>query len=190
MNSGQTFLIIGAFVLLSTMTLNVNSTLIVTSTTGLEMEATLDAMSIGQTLVDEILTQDFDQKATGGVRVYSPDSLTPPSGFGPDGAAEKITGNQGIDTSSTDNFQSLTRFNDVDDYNGYCRKSWNPRFGWFTITVHIDYTDEDNPYVLLSKQSFYKRISVTVTHPNLMKDIKNNVIPVTLQDIAVYRRFF
>jgi hypothetical protein len=68
--------------------------------------------------------------------------------------------------------------------------SWNPRFGWFTLTVHIDYVNEDNPYVLLTTQSFYKRVSVTVTHPNLGKDLKNNVIPVTLQDLAVYRRFF
>ena len=190
MQSGQTFLIIGAFVLLSTMTLNVNSTLIGTSTTGLEMEATLDAMSIGQTLLDEILTQDFDRKTTGGIRVYSPDSLTAPVNFGPDGTAEKISGNQGIDTSSTDSFQSLTRFNDVDDYNGYCRLSWSPRFGWFTITVHVDYVNEDNLYVVLTSQSFYKRVVVTVTHPNLLKDIKNNVIPVTLQDLSVYRRFF
>jgi hypothetical protein len=190
MQSGQTFLIIGAFVLLSTMTLNVNSALIGTSTTGLEMEATLDAMSIGQTLLDEILTQDFDQKTIGGIRVYSTDSLTTPAKFGPDGTAETISGNKGIDTSSTDNFQSLTRFNDVDDYNGYTRMSWNPRFGWFTLAVHLDYVNEDNPYVLLTTQSFYKRVSVTVTHPNLGKDLKNNVIPVTLQDLAVYRRFF
>jgi hypothetical protein len=190
MQSGQTFLIIGAFVLLSTMTLNVNSTLIVTGTTGLEMEATLDAMSIGQTMADEILTQDFDQKATGGIRVYSTDSLTTITNFGPDGIAETISGNQGIDTSSTDNFQSLTRFNDVDDYNGYTRKSWNPRFGWFTLTVKVDYVNEDNPYIVLTSQSFYKRVTVTVTHPNLGKDLKNNVMPVILQDLAVYRRFF
>jgi hypothetical protein len=190
MQSGQTFLIIGAFMLLSTMTLNVNSTLIGTSTTGLEMEATLDAMSIGQTLLDEILTQDFDQKVVGGVRVYVPDSLTAPAKFGPDATSEKISGNLGIDTSRTDNFQSLTHFNDVDDYSGYSRMSWNPRFGWFVLTAKIDYVNEDNPYIVLTSQSFYKRVTVTVTHPNLGKDMKNNVIPVVLQDLAVYRRFF
>ncbi len=190
MGSGQTFLIIGAFVLLSTMTLNVNSAMIGTSTTGLEMEATLDAMSIGQTLLDEILNQNFDQKTVGGIRVYSADSLTPPALFGPDGTAEKISGNQGIDTSRTDNFQSLTRFNDVDDYNGYCRMSWNPRFGWYTLTVRVDYVNEDTPDTVLTSQSFYKRVTVTVTQPNLTKDVKNNVIPVILKDLAVYRRFF
>ena len=190
MQSGQTFLIIGAFALLSTMTLNVNTALIGTSTTGLEMEATLDGMSIGQTLLDEILTQDFDQKVVGGVRVYSPDSLTTLAKFGPDGTAEQISGNQGIDTSRTDNFQSMTKFNDVDDYSGYSRKSWNPRFGWYILTVKIDYVNEDNPYTVLTSPSFYKRVAVTVTHPNLVKDMKGNVIPITLQDLAVYRRFF
>lgn len=189
MQSGQSVLVIGAFVILSTMTLNVNATLVNTSTTGLEMEATLDAISIAQSTIDETLTKDFDQRTAGGVRIYSPSGLTETDDFGTDGTSEKIGGDTGVDTSSTSNFESQVKFNDVDDYNGYLRKVWNPRFGWFTVKVHIDYVNEDDPSAAQTNSTFCKRVSVTVTHPNLVKDTKNNVIPLVIQDLAVYRRY-
>lgn len=190
MNSGQSFLIIGAFAILSTMTLNVNGSLVDTSTVGLEMEATLDAISIAQTMMDEILTQDFDQKTIGDARVTSATDLTSSVNFGHDGSGEQINGDHGIDTSSTGGFESRTKFNDVDDYNGYTRKTWNPRFGWFTVGIRVSYVNEDNPSEALSNQTFYKRITVTVAHPNLVKDSRNNVIPYVCQNVAVYRRYF
>ena len=190
MNSGQTILVIGAFVILSTMTLNVNATMVNSSTTGLEMEATLDAVSIAQTMMDEILAQDFDQHTAGGVRVFSYSDLTPTINLGPDGSSETIVGDYGVDTSSTEDFESKLKFNDVDDYNGYTRKSWNTRLGWFTVTVHVDYANEDNPDLGMTDQTFCKRASLTVSHPNLVKDFKNNVIPLAIQGVAVYRRYF
>lgn len=190
MNSGQSFLVIGAFVVLSTLTLNVNATLINTSTTGLEMEATLDAVSIAQTMTDEILTQEYDQQTTGGARVYDATDLTRAGDLGPDGTGEKIDGDHGVDTSSTGNFESRGKFNDVDDYHGYTRKAWNPRFGWYTVTVTVCYVNEDDPSLASADRTFYKRVTVSVTHPNLVKDFNNNVIPLVVQDLSVYRRYF
>ncbi len=190
MNSGQSFLVIGAFAILSTMTLNVNGSLVHTSTLGLEMEATLDAVSIAQTMMDEILTQEFDQETLGGARVISFGDLTSSANFGPDGSSERINGDYGIDTSSTGDFESRNKFNDVDDYHGYTRKTWNPRFGWFTVGTRVSYVNEDDPSEALSNQTFYKCITVTVTHPNLVKDSRDNVIPYVSQNLAVYRRYF
>ena len=190
MNSGQSFLVIGAFVVLSTLTLNVNASLINTSTTGLEMEATLAAVSIAQTMMDEILNKDFDQNTVAGVRIYDPHDLTYASHFGTDGTDEQIIGDNGIDSSKTDSFESRTKFNDVDDYEGYVRKSWNPRFGWFDVTVHVDYVNEDNPDAFSSGRTFYKRVNVKITHPSLVKDVNNEVVPYVIKDLAVYRRYF
>ena len=187
MNSGQSVLTIGAFVVLSTMTLNVNMMLTGTGSTGLEMEATLDAVSIAQSMLDEVLTKEFDKKTTAGARAFSPNDLTMTDAFGPDGTSQTITG---LDSSSCSIFQSQAKFDDVDDYNGYLRKAWNSRFGWFDVSVRIDYVNEDSPNILQSERSFYKRVSVKVNHPNLVKDINNNVIPLVVQDLAVYRRYF
>jgi hypothetical protein len=190
MNTGQILLVIGAFVVLSTLTLNVNASLIKTSTTGLEMEANLDALSIGQTMLDEILTKEFDEKTLNGVRAFLPSDLTPVYQLGRDGAGEQITGNGGVDTSMTGDFQSKLKFDDVDDYDNYTRKAWNPRLGWFTVTVKIDYVDEDFPDMITYWTSFYKRITVTVTQANMVKDFNDNVIPLVMRDLSVYRRYF
>jgi hypothetical protein len=190
MNTGQTFLVIGAFVVLSTLTLNVNASLITTSTTGLEMEATLGAVSIAQSMMDEILNQEFDEMTATGVRVYDAKNLTKFLDLGPDGIDQQIVGDHGVDTSQTNNFESRTRFNDVDDYKGYARKTKNPRFGWFDVTVQVEYVDEDNPDVLSAGRTFYKRVTVKVVHPNLVKDVNNQVVPYVIKDLAVYRRYF
>jgi hypothetical protein len=187
MNSGQSFLTICAFVVLSSLTLNLNTQLVDTGTTGLEMEATLDGISIAQSMLDEVLTKEFDEKTTGGARAFSAGDLTTTGGFGPDGYSQHITG---VDSSRVGVFQSQTRFDDVDDYNSYTRKAWNPRFGWFDVSVRVTYANEDNANTAQSDRSFYKRVTVTVNHPNLVKDNNNNVVPLVVQDLAVYRRYF
>jgi hypothetical protein len=187
MNSGQSVLTIGAFVVLSSMTLNVNTQLTDTGTTGLEMEATLDGISIAQSMLDEVLSKEFDQKTTGDVRAYSPNDLTAASNFGPDGTSQTIVG---IDSSRTSVFQSQTKFDDVDDYNGYGRKVWNPRFGWFNVAVSVSYANEDNSSTTQTDRSFYKLVTVSVSHPNLVKDNNNHIIPLVVQDLSVYRRYF
>lgn len=189
-NTGQVGFVIGAFVILSTLTLNVNATLINTTTTGLEMEAMLDALSVGQTMLDEVLTKEFDERTLNGVRAFSYTDITPSFFFGPDGSTERILENHGVDTSSTGNFLSKKRFDDVDDYNNYHRRVWNPRFGWFDVRVDIEYLDEDYPEMMTSWRTFYKGIAVTITHPNLVKDLDQNVIPLVLRDMSVYRRYF
>jgi hypothetical protein len=189
MNTGQILLVIGAFVILSTLTLNVNATLVKTSTTGLEMEANLDALSIGQTMLDEILRKEFDEKTLGGERAFLPWDVTPLYQFGPDQSEEHITGNGGVDTSMTGDFQSKLKFDDVDDYDNYTRNAWNPRFGWFTVTVKIDYVSELIPDYVTYWNSFYKRITVTVSQPNMVKDLDGNVFPLVMRDLSVYRRY-
>lgn len=190
MNTGQTMLVIIAFSLLSTLTLSVNSTLIRTNASGLEMEATLDAVSIGQSALDEILSKDFDEKTTNSARAFSYNDITLPQNFGPDGSAEAVTGNNGTDTSITGSFQSKTKFDDIDDYNGYTRMAWNPRLGWFRVQGQVEYVNEDEPNTVLSSTTFFKRVTVTVSHPNMAKDNNDQVIPLVMRDISVYRRYF
>lgn len=186
MNSGQTMMVILAMMLLGTLSLNVNRTLINTSSTSLEMEADLDAISYGQSLLDEIMNKAYDQKTADGTRIYVYSGMTPVNRLGPD-LGETFTL---PDSNYTGAYLSQTKYNDVDDYKNYRRIITNPRLGNFTLTAMVEYVDEDDPDAVMSSQTFYKRITVTVSSPYMTKDNNGNVFPLVMRDLAIYRRYF
>jgi hypothetical protein len=187
MNTGQTMLVMGAFSLLSIVTLGINRTILSSSTLGIQMEANLNALSLGQGLLDEIMSRDFDQNVTGGNRVFSYSAMTSTGGLGPDGSGEIIFGN---DSSYTGTFQSRSKFNDVDDYNNYSRKFYDTRLGWFTMRAAVTYIDEINPNTVSTSQTWQKKIIVTITNFSMPQDLNGNALTYTLSDIAVYRKYF
>ncbi len=178
-------LLIGAFVLLSTLTLGVNTTIINTTTLGFEMEANLNALSYAQSMLDEIHTRAFDESVTAGKRVFTYGAMTTVGMFGPD-AGESITG---VDSSRTGTFLSQTRFDDVDDYHLYTRWVWNTRLGWFIIRDTVRYIDEDN-LTVQSSQSWHKKIIVNVQNYSMSKDVNGIILPYRLIDISVYRKYY
>ncbi|RPI04704.1 MAG: hypothetical protein EHM64_09105 [Ignavibacteriae bacterium] len=191
MNTGQMMLILCAMSILAVLTLSINSSIVNASVLGFNMEVNLDAISIAQSTLDEILYNDFDQNTINDTRAFEYTDITPAGLLGPDGAGEQIDGGVDIeDTTKVNDFQSKTKFNDVDDYDGYHRKAWNPRLGWFDVRVVVTYVSETNPDVVESDRTFYKRVTVTVTHPNMITDSEQHIIPMVIRDLAVYRRYF
>ena len=187
MNTGQTMLVLGAFALLSVVTLGINGTIFSTSSLGLQMEANLNALSVGQGLLDEIMIRDFDENVTNNNRVFSYSGMTSLAHLGPDGASEQISG---LDSSRTGTFQSRSKFDDVDDYNNYTRWAYDTRLGWFVLKAVVVYVNELNPDSLAATQTWQKRITVTITNYSMPQDINGNTLTYTLKDVAVYRKYF
>ncbi|HLF20451.1 MAG TPA: hypothetical protein VI704_06655 [Bacteroidota bacterium] len=199
---GQTMLIIGAFALLSVLTLSVNQTLLTTQTVGLEMEANLTALSVAQSLMDEITTQEFDERTTTGLKIYTPSEMTDLGDLGPEAGETEITWvdtayyNNGGSIAAYDNggvfydFKSRDYYDDVDDYHGYRRKVWDNRMGYFDVAVRTGYVNEDTPDSASSVRTNQKIIIISVSQFNLSKNLNGDVLPVVLKDLAVYRRFF
>lgn len=186
MNTGQSMLVLGAFAMLSILSLNMNRMMFSSMVLGLEMEATINVISYGQSMLDEILSKSFDENAVDGIeRLYSPSEATPEAAFGPDGPAEVITGIDSLNLSQT-------TFDDVDDYHLYRRKVWDPRLGWSFIVDSVYYVQEENPDIRSSTQTFYKVVTVTIWNASLPRKehAPDETIPVILRDIAVYRRYF
>jgi hypothetical protein len=188
---GQMMLVIGAFSMLSILTLSVNGTFLTALATGLEAQAQLNAMSMAQALLDEILTRDFDEKVTGGQRAFQNSDFTLTTNFGPDGAGESIVGRDST-------YRSKMKFDDVDDYHNYQRAVKDSVLGWFFLNTQVSYAKETYPDSLITDRSHYKVVTVTVTHPNLPKrEVRDStgtyrdvIIPVVLKDLAIYRRYF
>ncbi|HXG06292.1 MAG TPA: hypothetical protein VNI77_03085 [Nitrososphaera sp.] len=184
MNMGQMMLVIGAFAMLSLLTLSINATIVNSLSLTAESEMTLNAHAFAQSMIDEILTKHFDEK-TRRYRAYGPADLTPLNSLGPD-PNEKTWG----EYDST--FQSRSKFDDVDDYHGYKRFVKNA-LGWrFEVkdSVHYVKEDKDSLNVVSSTPTFIKRITVYVYNDNLPKDANGNIVPLVMRDLAVYRRFF
>lgn len=191
MNTGQMMLVIAAFAMLSTLALSINGMITSTLILSFESELAMNAHAVAQSLLDEILTKEFDEKVTDGKKVYKFSDMTPTSGFGPD-AGESLPG--GITSFDTElisgNFQSRLLFDDVDDYHNYKRRVKN-LVGWqFEATITIQYVNENDPNTLSSSQTYNKRIIVSVTNPNLAKNATGQVIPITMRDLGIYRRYF
>lgn len=184
--------VLGAFAMLSMLALNVNRTMIGSLVLGLEMEATLNALSVGQSMLDEMMQKEFDQKTVNKV-AYTYDEITAPAYLGAE-SGESISGYDSAYTSggTFHDFQSKLKFNDVDDYKGYRRKVWDSRLGYFTVTDSVYYVSETSPDQTSASATFYKVLVVVVEHPNLPKatDTSPTSLPVILRDLKVYRQYF
>lgn len=181
-------LVIGAFSMLSILTLSINGTFLTALATGISAQAQLNALSMGQALLDEILTRDYDENVTGGRRAFQNSDFS--AVLGPE-SGEAINGR---DSS----YQSIARFDDVDDYHNYQRAVYDSLLGWFLLNSQISYARESYPDSLVSTRTHFKVVTVTVTHPNLpTRQVADPtgayhevLIPVVLKDIAIYRRYF
>jgi hypothetical protein len=175
MGANQLLLIVGALVLLITVQLSINSTIIRAYEYTLDGEATIDAVSVGQAMIDEINTKSFDETTVAAPKFFVTD-LTQSGSLGRDGG-ETLT----LDTGSV--FLSKTLFDDIDDYNGYTRKVKSPTMDYYTVQDSIFYVTDNDPSIWSSTRTFYKRIEVKVTHPNLL-------FPVKVTSLYAYRRYF
>lgn len=172
--------------MLSILTLSVNGTFLTAIATGLEAQAQLNALSMAQTLLDEILAKDFDENVTGGRLAFGDTAFTTTASFGHDGTGERIIGRDST-------YQSKITYDDVDDYHGYNRAVKDSILGWFEVGSSVSYARETYPDSLITNRRHFKVVSVTVRHPNLpTRDSSGRqvMIPIVLKDIAIYRRFF
>jgi hypothetical protein len=143
-------------------------------------------------MLDEIMSREYDQKTISKV-AYTYSEITAPGNLGPE-AGETIAGIDSAYMSGATfhDFQSKSKFNDVDDYNLYHRKVYDPRLGYFDVFDSVKYVSEFVPDRDTSSATYYKRIVVVVTHPSLPKarDTDATSGPIILRDISIYRQYF
>jgi len=179
MNTGQMLLAGLAGVLLAILALTVNRSILQGNKTSMESEFGLTATSLAQSLIEEARQKAFDV-ATVQDTVTVRSSLTDTTNtaeWGP-AASEKFTLPDTLDPTSL-RFQSLTRYNDFDDYNGYSRTVNTPRAEKYTVSAVVNYVSENSPDSASSQRTFCKRITVTVTSPYLS-------FPVVLKYVVSY----
>lgn len=180
----QMLLVVAALTILSMLTFTVNSSILQAYVISYDSEATIDAMSIGQAMLDEIQTQAFDSLTNTTQTVKNPNLCTIPSKLGADIDSEKTFASVVAVYPDTMPFKSMEKFNDVDDYNRYKRLVKSPHLGNFTVEDSVSYvldSDLNTPYKITP--TWYKKVLVKISHPSLYR-------PIEMKSLIVFRKYF
>jgi MSHA pilin protein MshD len=157
MNTGQMMLVIGAMLLLSTITLRVNTNNLMNATMRDEAQFGILATSLATSLIEEASSKAFDN-ITDTTSVSSTNALTEVSDLGPDG----------IETYDT--------FNDFDDYKGYTRDDTTMQSAPFHIDCDVYYVSSSNVEITSSVKTWHKKITVKVTSDFMNDTIETSSI--------------
>ncbi len=141
MDNGQTFLVLGAMVLLAFLILNVNRTILGTTDNSLQAQAITSSNSAGQQIMDLIKSKSFDESTVNAV-VTDINNFTAPN----------LLGHESGETINT--------FDDVDDFNQYSCTVSTPRMGNVAIKATVGYVNPGSPDILVASKTRMKKIEV------------------------------
>jgi len=153
---GQTIFAIGALILLSTVVLSVNSTIVNQQGWSVGTEAIITGTAISQALIEEITVKRFDEEYPSYWFCDDSSNFTLSDSLGPDKVPIPSGQAEVADTS----------FNDIDDYNNFTKTVNTEKLGDFNLKCNVYYVD--NNFAKTNNRSFYKQIDVIV---------KNQYIP-------------
>lgn len=170
MGSGQTMLTAAFFVLVTVSVMSANRMILNSMTDVCEQEALEQGSAFANALLSEILTKSYDSFVD--YSSYPPSyqlwaAFDAPSALGP-GTAIKAP--DVVPYKSIDSTLSPYNYNDVDDYNGYERSADSQDIQGFRLKVSVYYVTKANPETNANTQTYFKRVDVTVTQPQFLKD--------------------
>jgi hypothetical protein len=162
MSLGQTMLMVMFLALTMIMIVNALNTLNNADIQVLTAESYKTAADLGQSLMAEIVTKKYDQFSDP-TRIQGPYQ-----GFPGNFTYTMGTGGTTITLPDVAPFQSISQYNDVDDYNGYSRITESTNgLGAFRDSVIVYYVNTStNPPKKTSTQQWTKQIEVWVTSDN------------------------
>ncbi|MGB2869702.1 MAG: hypothetical protein WBD36_14695 [Bacteroidota bacterium] len=159
---GQTMITVAFLVLLTYLVLSANRLLLDSESSSLSSQAEQTSVDLVDALLAEVGRKKYDQKVSSGDTVKP--TFTAPASLGPE-TGESFT----VPESAP--FQSGTKYNDVDDYNGYSRIVDATQIKGFILRVRVYYVQDarhtTTPYTG-SPYPDFKRIDVSVEHPLYM----------------------
>lgn len=153
MSGMQTFLTIGALVLLTLLVLNVNRTIISNQDIEINSESITTAASVGQSLMNEVMSKRFDEgtfrdPVMNFMLMTAPDSLGAEPG------------------------EIYSSYDDVDDFNNYSKNETTPRIGVFSLRVYVNYVDDYDLNSTANVKTRTKLIKVAVYNSTLTDTLR------------------
>lgn len=152
MNTGQMLLSLGALLLLSTMVLRFNRTVLTSDEVMYNSKFNVLAASLCTSLIDEAKSKVFDQN-TDSTAVNDVNKLS-----------VKLEAEYG---------ETYETYNDFDDFNNYIRTDSTSLPGEvFYVTSKVNYVTLSDPIQITSSNTWHKMITVTVMSPSMKDPVK------------------
>jgi hypothetical protein len=147
----------GAIVLLSTITLRVNTSNLMNETIRDEAQYGVLATSIATSIIEEATSKSFDESSDS-TSVSSLSELT-------------LAGLLGPESGETD-----STFDDFDDYNGFTKRDSTMPSAIFDISCEVMYIHKSNLKVKSNSEQWHKKINVIVSSPFSQDTFKTSSI--------------
>ena len=158
MNTGQMLLSIGAFFLLSLTVLRVNNNILATDTVMMDSKFGVLATSLATSLIEKASNKAFDAN----------------SFDNPVSDLSELTSAYGLGAGDGEIPPELC--NDFDDFNGYTAQITNLPSAIFDISCEVCYVNPSNPDVKSNIPTWHKKMTVTVTSPNMGDQYQRDTI--------------
>ena len=147
----------GAIVLLSTITLRVNTSNLMNETIRDEAQYGVLATSIATSIIEEATSKSYDESSDS-TSVSSLGELTLAGSLGPESG------------------ETYATFDDFDDYNGFTKRDSTMPSAIFDISCEVMYIHPSNIKVKYHSQYWHKKINVTVSSPFAQDTFKTSSI--------------
>lgn len=136
----------GAMVLLSTITLRVNTNNLMNETVRDQAQYGVLATSIATSMIEEATSKSFDER-TDSNSVSALSELTLVGSLGPESG------------------ETYDLFNDFDDYNGFTKRDSTMPSAVFDIICEVVYVESNKISQISSNTTWHKKINITVSSP-------------------------
>ena len=146
MNTGQMLLTVGALILLSSMLLRFNRSVMTSDDVMINSKFNVLASSLCISVIEEARGKAFDQKTD---------------------AAAVATTNELSLALGPESGEKYEDFNDFDDFNGYVKVDSTMPSAIFYVTSKVSYVEAKSPIKLTTSRTWHKMITVTVMSPSM-----------------------
>ena len=153
----ELFLVLLSVVLLTTLMVQINASTNESRETLQELEIAHTAASVAQQYLEEIKSKQFDALSD----ILPPASM--PGGFTPYNYLGHALG------------ETYPNYNDVDDYHGFTRTQTVSGVD-YNIAIQVHYVRDSAPDVVYNDETFFKRVTVTVTSSYLANSNMNSIV--------------
>ncbi len=156
MNTGQMMLTLGALILLSMLTLRVNSSQLTTQDTMQNTKFGVLAVSVASSIMEEASEKAFDEKS---VEDFIDDK-------------KKLTKRDKFGVDSGENADSSNTFDDFDDFDGYSIIDTSMPSARFNVSCIVNYVDPEKTGFITNKSTWHKQLIIKVTSPSMADTIQ------------------